>query len=55
MLCVQFTHAADNFKHGLKKYNDPNKIFKKSLIWNLDFTVGLSDEEIEELSYGLKE
>ena len=53
-LCEQYPEAAMSIKGGLKKYDDKNKQFKKSLIRNLDFTERLSDDTIEELSYGMK-
>ena len=43
-----------NIKNGLKKYDDKNKKFKKTLIRNLDFTERLSEDTIEELTYGMK-
>ena len=41
-------------KEGLKKYQDLNKLFMKELLKNTDLTECLSDDTIEELSYGMK-
>jgi CRP-like cAMP-binding protein len=54
-LLDQFPEAALKIKVGLKKYQDVNKSFKKECLRQLDICTGLSNDIIEELSYGMME